>query len=166
MRSGTSPRKSPFLNSCSANSVCFPCTSRTIRRQPSNTTKPGRRALSKQPFARLQPHIGDRLRQANAFGLVKTGKNLGLPQLVRSEHAFDPIRQNSTAYSVRVSGEESVSAASYWRVGKNCRDDPLRTRPGRVTAIAENRRSRGGDQFLQREQVTRDPLSVGCELLI
>src|SRR5271156_478277 len=43
-------------------------------------------ALPKDPFPRLKPNIGDGMRQASAFGLVKTGKNFGVPQFFRSKH--------------------------------------------------------------------------------
>ncbi|MGA2419469.1 MAG: hypothetical protein ABSG69_05255, partial [Candidatus Acidiferrum sp.] len=48
--------------------------------------EPSCRALLKKPFSWLEPHIGDSLRQASAFGFVKTGKNSCLSQLFCNEH--------------------------------------------------------------------------------
>jgi hypothetical protein len=46
--------------------------------------------LSKEPFSRFEPHIGDSPRQTSAFGFVKTGKTFGVPQLFGSEHERVP----------------------------------------------------------------------------
>src|ERR1700722_3870512 len=48
--------------------------------------EPSGRALPKEPFSRLEPHIGDSLSQSSAFGLVKTGKDFGLSQFFWSKH--------------------------------------------------------------------------------
>jgi hypothetical protein len=43
-------------------------------------------AFSYEPFARFEPDICHGLHQSSAFGLVKTGEDLGLPQLFWSKH--------------------------------------------------------------------------------
>jgi hypothetical protein len=48
------------------------------------------RALSKEPFSWLEPHIGDGVRQPSAFGFIQTGKDFCRSQLFGSEHVRAP----------------------------------------------------------------------------
>ena len=42
----------------------------------------GGRALPKEPFSWLEPHIGDSMRQSSTFGFVKTGKDFCLSAIL------------------------------------------------------------------------------------